>query len=253
MKKAFIITSAIEVNNDFPLTYSSKRSHFNTDERLRQTIVSVAALDLLGKTDTTIYLLDVSTNWSTFAELFRYQANLKFISVAEQFPEIHQQATTHPNKSYCESLIMSTFMRKFATELKEYDFVFKLSGRYFVDGSFDPSICNEQNLDKIFYKRPLEFQWRDEWNYHIVDRRKEQGTNTLRQYCSVLFGWGREHHNHFLDIFTGMTSMLNQPSMMHLDIETLGYFLTRPFADKIIETTWIVYGWDGASGKFWRY
>lgn len=253
MKKAFIVTSAIEINNDFPLTYSKKRSHFDTDERLRQTIVSIATLDLLGDSDTTIYLLDVSTNWQTFEQLFQYQRNLKFISVKEHLPDIHTEATTHPNKSYCESIIMSNFLRKFKQELKEFDYIFKLSGRYFVDKSFDITICNEDNLDKIFYKRPLEFQWRDEWNYHIVDRRQQQGTNTLRQYCSVLFGWGKDHYDHFLDIFTGMASMLKQPSMIHLDIETLGYFLTRPFEKQVIETSWIVYGWDGATGKFWRY
>ena len=252
MKKAFIITSAIEVDNNFPLTYSDKRSHFSNEERLRQTIMSIAFVDRL-RDDITIYLLDTSKDWTKFRDLFRYQRNLKFISVAEEFPDIHEKVTTHPNKSYCECLMMSHFLRKYKMEFMQYDFVFKLSGRYFLDGSFDIGICSEENSNKIFYKRPLEFEWRDEWNYNLVDRRKEQGTNTLRQYVSILFGWTKPHYDHFLDMFTGMACLLNQPSYSHLDIETLGYYFTRPFEQDIIENEWIVYGWDGASGKFWRY
>lgn len=252
MKKAFIITSAIEVDNNFPLTYSDKRSHFSNEERLRQTIMSIAFVDRL-RDDITIYLLDTSKDWTKFRDLFRYQRNLKFISVAEEFPDIHEKVTTHPNKSYCECLMMSQFLRKYKMEFMQYDFVFKLSGRYFLDGSFDIGICSEENSNKIFYKRPLEFEWRDEWNYNLVDRRKEQGTNTLRQYVSILFGWTKPHYDHFLDMFTGMACLLNQPSYSHLDIETLGYYFTRPFEQDIIENEWIVYGWDGASGKFWRY
>jgi hypothetical protein len=44
MKTAFIITSAINVSNDHPLTYSKTRSHFNADERCRQTIFSVNSI-----------------------------------------------------------------------------------------------------------------------------------------------------------------------------------------------------------------
>jgi len=252
MKKAFIITSAIEVDNNFPLTYSDKRSFFSNEERLRQTIMSIAFVDRL-RDDITIYLLDTSRDWSKFRDLFRYQRNLKFVSVADEFPDIHEKVTTHPNKSYCECLMMSHFLRKYKSEFDQYDFVFKLSGRYFLDSSFDIGICRQENADKIFYKRPLEFEWRDEWNYRLVDRRKEQGTNTLRQYVSILFGWTKPHYNHFLDMFTGMACLLNQPSYSHLDIETLGYYFTRPFEKDIIENEWIVYGWDGASGKFWRY
>ena len=252
MKKAFIITSAIEVDNNFPLTYSDKRSYFNNEERLRQTIMSIAFVDRL-RDDITIYLLDTSRDWTKFRDLFRYQRNLKFVSVAEEFPDIHEKVTTHPNKSYCECLMMSHFLKKYKMEFMQYDFVFKLSGRYFLDGSFDIGICSEENSNKIFYKRPLEFEWRDEWNYNLVDRRKEQSTNTLRQYVSILFGWTKPHYDHFLDMFTGMACLLNQPSYSHLDIETLGYYFTRPFEQDIIENEWIVYGWDGASGKFWRY
>jgi len=253
MKKAFVITSAIETRNQFPLTYSKKRSHFDAEERLRQTVMTVASLDQVSDDDTCLYILDVSENWQAHAHLLAYQRNLKFISVKEQFPDIYELVTTHPHKSVCEATILSKFLRQYKNELGNFDYVFKMTGRYFLDRSFNTDLFTAENTNKIFYKRPLEFEWRDEWQYHAVDLRQQQGTNTLRQYCSVLFGWGSAHYNNMLDILTTIPSILKQPAYSHLDVETLGYYFTRPFAASIIETSWLVYGWDGASGKFWRY
>lgn len=253
MKNAFIITSSIEVDNNFPLTYSTTRSFFSSEERLRQTIMTIASLDLASKRDTTFFLLDTSNNYQEYERLLRYQPNLRFISIKENFPEIFEIVTTHPHKSVCESMLMSSFLRKFKPLLRGYDYIFKMTGRYFVDGLFDTSIFNEKNKDKIFFKRPLEFTWKDEWQYHMVDYRKEQETNTLRQYCTVLYGWGQSYYDQFLDIFTALPYIVTQPNMGHLDVETLIYYFTRPFQDDVIETNWLIYGWDGASGKFWRY
>ena len=253
MKKAFIVTSAIDVDNSYPLTYNPVRSYFSNEERLRQTISTVAALDLRSDPDTTIYILDISENWITYKVFFLYQKNLKFISIRDQFPEIVETVTTHPNKSHCECLIMSNFLRKYKEELDQFDYTIKLSGRYFIDGSFDVDIFNKYNTDKIFYKEPHVWEWNDSWNYGLVDYREQQGDNTLRQYCSVLYGWGRKHNTTFLDILTASSTMLGQASMSHMDIETLSYYFTRPYEKDIIETDWIVYGWDGASGQFKRY
>lgn len=253
MKKAFIITSAIEVSNDHPLTYSSVRSIFSADDRLRHTVMTVAALDMLSDSDTTIYLLDTSDNWLQYRNTFLYQKNLKFISVRDEFPEVHQTITSHPNKSHCETLLLATFMRAYKVELEQYDFLIKMSGRYFLDSSFDTSIFNVYNKDKIFYKKPREYAWNDSWGYDMVDNRAEQGNQMLRQYCSVVFGWGKGYNPQFLDMFTGAAEILSQESCKHYDIETLGYFFTRPFKNDIIETDWIVYGWHGTDGQFMRY
>jgi len=253
MKKAFIITSAIEINNNNPLTYSTVRSYFSNEERLRQTIMTVAALDSASNSDTTIYLLDTSENWQQYRDQLAYQKNLKFISIKEEFPEIFETVTTHPQKSYCECLSMSTFMRKYQKELFENDYIFKISGRYFIDSTFDTVLFNKYNTDKIFYKQPIKWDWKDNWQYSLVDRRQEQGDNNLCQYSSVLFGWGKKHHKNFLDLWSGMAAMLVLPHMYHYDIETLVYYLTRPFERDIIETDWTVYGWLGPTGEFTRY
>jgi hypothetical protein len=253
MKKAFIVTSAIEVDNNYPLTYNPVRSYFSNEERFRQTIMTIAALDLVSDSETTIYLLDSSNNWQQYRDQLGYQRNLKFISIKDEFPEIYEITTTHKQKSYCECLAVSTFMKKYQQELFENDFILKMSGRYFIDSSFEPVLFNKYNTDKIFYKKPIQWDWRDNWFYTLVDRRKEQGDNNLRQYSSVIFGWGKKHHKHFMDIWTGMAAMLSLPHMSHYDVETLGYYLTRPFERDIIETDWTVYGWLGPTGQFARY
>jgi hypothetical protein len=254
MKKAFIVTSSIEVDNQHPLTYSKVRTAFDSEERFRQTVMTVASLDLAcDKNDTTIYILDTSENWKERAATFLYQPNLKFISVKEFFPDIFDAVRTHPHKSYCECLLLSRFIKDFRKELSQYDYLFKLTGRYFVDSSFNTEIFNEENLNKIFFKHPLGFEWHDAWGYNLVDRRQQQNNNKLHQYCSVLFGWGKDHYDHFLDLFTAMTTMFSQPEFFNYDVETLIYYFTRPFEETIIETDWIIYGWSGASGQFMRY
>ena len=253
MKKAFIITSALEVNNDHPLTYSAVRSFFSTEDRIRQTAFTLAALDIISDSDTTLFLVDTSPNAQVYADFFGYQENLKVVNVKDEFPEIYETVTTHRNKSHCETLIMNSFLNKYKDVLSEYDFFFKLSGRYFFDKQFDPNILTAENRNNIFFKPPLKFDWNDGWPYEMVDRRAIQGDNKLYQYCSVLYGWGRGYHDQMVDILRVIETFTGHPNGIHYDVETLLYYFTRQYENDIIETKWIVYGWDGVGGNFLRY
>jgi hypothetical protein len=245
MKQAYIVTSAIEAGNS-PLTYSPIRSAFSAEERLRQTVMTIASLDQASDSETTIYLLDMSDNWTTYRDFFGYQRNLKFVSVKEEFPEIFQEVTTHANKSRCETLATRRFLETYRTELEAFDVFVKVSGRYFIDGSFDPSVLSS---DKIFFKTPTEFDWQDWWGYDDV---KLSDDNKLRQYCSVLFAWGNDHYDAMLNLYIKMSEDLSQPNKQHYDIETLLYFYTQPYTKDIIETNWTVYGWLAPTGQFVR-
>lgn len=252
MKKAIIITSAIEIDNSFPLTYSHVRSCFSTEERLRQTIFTVVNLDCVIDDDTTIFLLDISENYDHLYHMFKYQKNLKLIFIKHEFNEIFEKSRKHPNKSYCETLILRTFMEKYKEELAAYDFFFKLSGRYFIDSSF-----NLKHFDSgqsgLFFKHPLKFQWQDNWNFSMVDLRSEQGDNFLYQYSSVLFGWSKEFNEDIFYIFRAIEEILSNKSFQHYDSETLLYYFTRQYSEHIYEMPWVVYGWQGVSGNFLRY
>jgi len=254
VKKAVIITSCIEVDNNYPLTYSIKRTAFSSNERWRQTLGSIASIDLaLGKDDVTIYLVDASENYNEYASLLTYQSNLKFISIKKEFPEIFDIVRKHPNKTFCECTVLKNFIRKYQPELMLHDFIFKFSGRYFLDSSFSIDYINNQNTDNIFFKKPMCYDWSDQWNYQMVDLRIQQGNNKLYQYSTVLFGFGSQQLNNILDIIGKIVDLLLDPKMLHYDMETLIYFYTRSLKDNIVETDWLVYGFHGADGRFVRY
>jgi len=253
MKKAFIVTSAIEVDNNHPLTYSNTRTHFDSVDRFRHTAFTIASLDGIRDPDITIYIIDASDAWEPYAGVLGYQKNLKFISVKEQFPEIFNTVRTHRNKGHCESLMLAKFIEKYKTELDQYDYLFKLSGRYFIDSSFTAELFTPENTDKLFFKNPLKFEWNETWNYKMLDRRSIQKDNKLYQYSSVLYGWGKQNTDRILDIYRVISVFTNYPNGITYDIETLLYYFTRELDDKIINTNWIVYGWDGTSGNFLRY
>jgi hypothetical protein len=253
MKTAFVITSAINVSNDHPLTYSNVRSYFDPQERLRQTIFTVNSIrQATDPAETTIWIVDASKNLDDYINYFNFYPNVRFVSFANDFPEYVDDVLTHPNKSHCECTILSHFFKKYEANFADQEAIFKLSGRYFLDNTFQMSLV-ENNPDKIYYKRYLEFDWQDSWGYEKVDLRKEQGNLKLRQYCTVFFGWSKKYHHFFVDLFTSVSRMLDEPKMYHYDIETLYYFLTRQHSDDIIETDWMISGWDGTSGRFVRY
>lgn len=253
MKKAFIVSSAIEVNNDYPLTYSKVRSHFSSEERFRQTIFTITSLDSIRDKDITIFIIDLSENWETYAGILSFQPNLKFVSVKKEYPWIFERARTHTNKSHCETLIVKTFIENNLSTLKEFDYVFKISGRYFIDGSFNTEYFTEYNTDKLFFKHPMKFDWIDSWPYQMVDRRSIQGDNKLYQYSSVLYGWGKEYLEKMLDVNRVICEITGTEKGKFYDIETLLYYFTRDFDKQIILVPWLVNGWDGVNGRYLKY
>lgn len=253
MKKAILITSVIDIDNTRPLTYSTVRSYFSNEERLRQTVFTIASLDHIIDNETTIFLVDASTTPNAYKGMLAYQKNLVYVDVSIELPEVYNLITTHPNKSFCEAMLQIAFFTKYKDALEEYDYFFKMSGRYFIDGSFNLSLCTEDNLDKCFFKHPLKFEWNDYWGYTIVDRRAEQGDNKIYQYSTVLYGWGKHKHERMIDIFRVIAEFTNNPKTIGYDVETLIYFFTREYQTDIIETSWKVYGWQGTDGHFLRY
>ena len=247
-----MVTSAIEVDNTSPLTYSNIRSTFSTIERLRQTFYTIVNLETVIDEDTTIFLIDISSDSENLYHFFKYQKNLKIIFVKSELNEIYETVKTHPNKSYCETLLLRSFMEKYKEELLEYDFFFKLSGRYFTDKSFNVSYF-DSNPSGLFFKVPLKFPWQEHWNFSIVDSRSEQQDNYIYQYSSVLYGWSKDYNENMFYIYKVIEEILSKKSCYQYDNETLLYYLTRQYHDNIKEMPWTVYGWDGVGGNFLRY
>lgn len=253
MKKAIIITSCIELSNDYPLTYSSVRTHFSNEDRYRHTIMTIANLDMAADSDTHLFLVDASENYLTYAANLSYQKNLTYVSIKEKMPDIYNDVITHPNKSYCEQLLLYTFITTFKEQLSNYDILIKATGRYFSDSSFDLSIFDRDIKPGFYFKNPLGFEWNPNWGYGIVDLRHIQGNNLLYQYCTVLYGWHKSYTDNFLDISKVIIEFCNSEQGRGYDVETLLYFFTRQFEDCITHMPWVIYGWDGTSGRFLRY
>ena len=56
-----------------------------------------------------------------------------------------------------------------------------------------------------------------------------------------------------LDIYRVIVEFTDNTRTLNYDAETLLYFFTREYEKNIIETDWLVYGWDGVSGRFLKY
>lgn len=253
MKKAFIVTSIINPDNQYPLTYSPVRSYFSSETREIQTVASINCLDHLSDDKTVIYLLELSDNAEKYRSRFSFQHNLKFINLKNIAPEIQLKAKTDPNKSRGELLAIWEFLKVYSEEMKQYDYFFKLSGRYLLDRSFDTTLFNKYNTDKIFFKKPNIFEWQYGWPYTFIDNRLDQQDNTLRFYQTVIFGWGRERHAQMMDMFIAMATILGIKEFNMLDVECLSYYFTRQYKDKVIETDWVQTGWQGNNGTWVRY
>lgn len=250
MNNIFVVGSSIQTTNA-PLTYSPKRTIFSSEERLRHTTFTVNSIRNAFP-DSKIVLVDSSNEYKEYQKHFFYFRNVDFVPLKELSYTAFEVVNTHPNKSLCESLLLNIYFRQYRKQLKQYDFIIKGCGRYF-HFDFNDSLFTEENKDKIFFKKPLNYEWNETWRYSFIDRRSEQGNNRLHQYCTVLYAFGSMYLDTFIDINEATVHLLKQPSMSHYDIETLSYYLTRQYEDKIIETDWRVCGWDGTSGKFMFY
>ena len=255
MKKAIIVTSCIDTDKNAPIflkTYG--RSAFSDEERLRHTVFTVTSLDHVVDEDTRIYLLDASEDNEKYRDFFLYQKNLIYVPVKKLLPEAYKIARNHYQKTHCEATLLLSFLENFKDELKPYDYIIKLSGRYFVDSNFSLDLFNEANINKFFFKKPLTFEWEDHWNFEMVDRRAIQGDNYLYWYSSVLYGWGKGAHEKMMDMYRKIHDYTKPGAENQIyDFETLFYYLTVEHRQDVIETDWIVFGWGGTTGQFFRY
>jgi hypothetical protein len=245
MKTCFVIASTI-YPSQVPLTYSQVRSKFDPEERLRQTVYTVNSIQSQVP-NATIYLVDSSEDHQKINDTFKY-FNVRVISPPE---EIRKVVNTHPHKSYCECLLLNNFFETHKKEISTYDFIFKATGRYV----YNLRSLSEVDSNKMYFKKPNCFPWKDEWNYQfpLVDTRTEELHNELRQYCTVLYGFGSEHLHKIKDIYTTVMNIIDQRQYSHYDVEGLTYALTRGYKPLIEETNWLVTGFDGTSGRLMYY
>ena len=249
MRKLFVVTSTIQPREG-KFSYSKTRSYFTAEERFRQTIFTVNSIQNLFPNDD-IVIVDSSDEYNEYIETFTI-LGVKFIPLKEISSEAFEIVNSHLSKSLCECLMLNSFFKYYKNQLSEYDFIVKACGRYFYS-NMNEQMFNEQNKYKMFFKHPMRFKWDNSWKYQFVDLRKTDGQNVLSQYCTVLYAFGISHLQKIIDINETAIHIIEQPEMYHYDIETLSYYLTRPYKNEIVEVDWRVSGWDGTSGKLMHY
>ena len=127
-KIIFIVTSCINVDSS-PLSYFHTRSVFSPEERLQQTIITLQKLREKIPHATLIlannnYLTDEQKN-----TLIKYCDSINNID--------DDIVKTHPNKSFSECVSLLNTCQYILDSQIEFDYVFKMSGRYYLMDEFD--------------------------------------------------------------------------------------------------------------------
>jgi hypothetical protein len=252
MKKLFIVVSSIETNNHYPFNFGETRSSFNNEERFRQTLFTLQSLRCWYPNDG-IIVLDTSHQISQeYIDQIGY-FGATYVPFKEIDAEEHKIVTTHPSINLCECTLLSSFFKKQKSFLNQFDYIIKCTARY-TYSQFD-DLFNRENVNKFFFKKPIPFEWSDGWRYEMIDRRNIQGNNLLYQYSTVLYAFGISNLNRMIDIYDAHNHIVEMtlPFNINYDIESLSFFLTRPFEKDIVETNWKIMGFEGVHGKLMYY
>lgn len=234
--KVFIVTSTINPKLE-PFNYKTRRSFFTPEQRLQQTVFTVNNINNIfpeGK----IIILDSSENYSDYYNVFRHFNFVEYFSLYSRNKQLCDVVNTHKHKSFCETLMLNYFYKSNTDYLKNFDFVFKINGRYFYS-DIDKNIFSIKNKDKCFFKGPMTFPWRR--------------PNSNNQYSSAIYAFGSTLLDNFVAINNDIEKTLTDPKYSSLDLELMFFRYTKTFNLQTIETNWKVMGWDGTEGNFVCY
>lgn len=254
VKNAYIITSAIEVDNNYPFdleTHNSfnMRSGISSIERFRQTICTVKLIKAADP-KSKIYIVDTSINYSVYEELFKHFPYVEYFPVNKYDKEIAKTANRFPCKAYCELIIKKLFIREKINELEnDYDFIIKVSGRY-------TPLYNINELEKGKFLTTDARSWGNisplcisNPDLKMIDL-TDKGEPELKYYSSAIFGFDAKLLNYFyINILDKMIDITGKH--WGISYEMLLYYLLFPTKDTLVkETNWKIFGFSGI-GNIW--
>jgi len=244
MNNCFLVTSAIGIDNQHPFVYGVNvpRTAFTSDERFRQTVYSVNSIRLICPT-AKIFVVDVSRDYDKYQTLFSKLGNVEYISCEKVSPALAETCRTSPSKGLCESLVTLCFLQ--TVDLTSFDYVIKLSGRYFYT-QFNTEQLNNNNLDKYLVNAPILFEWKDSWQFPNI--LKKYGK---LPYCyTQTYAIGRKNFEDFQQRMQDISVFyLDNPAHTNVDFETLFSYYVLDSKD-IVTVPWTCGGWNGSNGTY---
>lgn len=251
MKRCFLVTSAIQPSSEVPFKATVNRSVFSTAERLQHT---VAGLLNLNSADPEAEIILVDSSEQRFSEI-DLLPKVQYHRLIDIHPEICKVVNSHTSKSYCESLILKTFLH--TTDMQYFDFITKVSGRYLIDHSFNTQHFTKENQNRMLFKRmlvhPVAFL---RPNFLKVLPQELVVDGELRGFYTFIYSVGRECMDiwHQLLDQTLRDSEKESSKFYWSDVEYAFYYYLHQanLLDRVQEVDWNVYGWGGTNGVFQR-
>lgn len=249
MKIAVLITSTIEVDNKTNFIYQPhlKRSFWTTEQRLEQTIHTINQFKKFAP-NIDLYLLDSSKNFQEFQTIF---SNINYIPLYSINPNIIEKTHTSKIKGLCESLLLDTFIDSNKENLLKYDYIIKITGRYFINETFDLKILNSFNMNKIFTK---EISWVD------IEKFKNTGyelfCNKNKKFPYVLtciYSIGKYKFDLYFNSIKKIIYMYENYQLDDVALETLFFHTLLTNFEDYYHIPWKVYGLCGVTGQSIHY
>lgn len=254
MKNCYVITSMIEPDNSILLKEGQARTVLSTEDRLKDTIETILSIVKFDPTST-IFLLDGSVR--KFEELTNRFDNLTYIHFETFNKEVADITRTHLSKSYGETMMLLEFLKHYKHEIvSKYDYLIKLSGRYYFLYDHTKYFA-EENINKFIFKSPV-FWDRSNLTYipqyflpsdmYVNDK--------LGGYYTVAYAVGKHKLEIYENLMFACAAMTDKNSKyFYVDIEYLLYRLLSNFnlLKDIVHTDWIIEGRGGQNGKYFRF
>jgi len=254
MKRLHIIGSSIQLShNEKEFNKVTKvRSGFSTKERFEQTLYTIFSIWSTFPNDD-IWIIDSSLEDidHLFKEFQFVTSKVKRFYLKDIDLPIAITVNTHDNKSYCESLMLKTFLKAYEKEIQQYDFIIKISGRYFIDNTFELDNLTLENKNKLFIKNTTVFENDNKlgWSWNNL-RFKDQPKWRLYSVPTVLYAFGSSAFN---DIIKLLNAVMGETQNTHIDGEYLWKYLINDINIPIIEVPWQINGWCGVNKHVVKY
>lgn len=251
MNVAFIISSAIDLGNGAKFNFIGKkvRSVFSAEERFEQTQFTLSNIDSFFP-DVKKYIFDVGKNSDRYKDNLSYVKNLDFISIEKINKEASEKCITLQSKGWCESIGTYIFLENKKDELKKYDFLIKISGRYFYK-NFNKKFLTSDNLDKILSKKIYKWNWKNSWGFpEFLNQDGILYWMPTTTYCIPRFCF--ETYKSSIENIKNFYEHNKDSNFIQIDFEAIMFhFLLK---DKyFIETDWTCEGLGGVDGKLSVY